>query len=109
MHSVVKLIHARLRGEKDNAKLAVIGEESGMKWVIIAGMASRLEAHNISPDITGGTSGGGVTMLFYSQKLTQLGTLALNHLTPKGYGNTKRKFINFWRMFIGHPIMDIEG
>ncbi len=110
MHPVAQLIHARLRGEKDNFKLAVVAEDSGMKWVVLAGMGSRLEAHGLNVEICGGASGGGGIMLYFAHQHLVEGALILSHLTPAGFSPRKRKkFINIWRFFAGGLVQDMDS
>lgn len=108
--NVKDFVHARLAGQNPAGKLAVVAEDSGQKWVISAGMASRLEAHGIKADIIGGSSGGGLAMLYHALGQTREGTLCLRPLSSLGLAsNCNHRFISLKNLLHKKPIMNIDA
>lgn len=115
--TVLELIHARLQdgstpnNRKDPYKLAIAAEDGSMRWVVAAGLLSRLEAHGIFPDLIVGTSGGGLAATYFAAGQTRQGAMALRHMTARGYyrDGQSTKFIDPFRFARNQPAMDING
>lgn len=117
MHPVRKLIEARLRGASDGtpAKLYLVLEVGGAKWVLVGGMAARLEQLNadaVTPVFDGivGASGGGLVGLYTALRRVRFGCLSALHLTELGFDRLGgRRFIDPWRGLRGEPMMDVHA
>lgn len=115
--TVRELIHARLQDgstpttRKDPYKLAIAAEDGSMRWVVAAGLLSRLEAHGIFPDLIVGTSGGGLAASYFAAGQTRHGAMALRHMTSRGYyrDGESTRFIDPFRFARNQPVMDING
>lgn len=116
--TVLELIHARLADKSsqpghrnDPYKLAIAAEDGSMRWVVAAGLLSRLEAHGIYPDLIVGTSGGGLAASYYAAGAMRQGAMTVRYLNAKGFNRDGRshKFINPWRLLNGRPVMDVHG
>ncbi len=82
-----------------------------MRWVVAAGLLSRLEAHGIYPDLIVGTSGGGLASTYYAAGQTRHGAMALRHMTSRGFNRDGQsaRFIDPMRFAQNKPAMDING
>lgn len=109
-HAVLDTIHRRLQGLPDNERLAVLAPGGGQRWVLPGGMGMRLRAHGLEADLVGGTSGGGLAMLFYADGGSTDRAMVLHSLTAQGFdqvGGTR--FIDLRRILTGAPVMDTMG
>lgn len=116
MHPVRKLIDTRLRGKSDgpSSRLFVVLQSGGARWVLVGGMAARLELLNRDAPIPlfdgiVGTSSGGLSGLYLARKVRQ-SCLVVQHLTDLGLARDGgRKFIAPLRSLRGEPIMDVHA
>jgi predicted patatin/cPLA2 family phospholipase len=110
MHPVRQLILNRLAGKPDTAKLAIVASGGAQRWPIVGGMLARAKSHGLNADIMGGTSGGGLTILYIAAGNEPNDVMVLRHLTHKGFDRKGgRRFINLGNLFRGKPVLDVEG
>lgn len=110
MHQVLELLRNRLAGKPDSARLAIVACGGGQRWVITAGILTLFQQLGIPADIYGGTSGGGLAVLFYADGGDPNRAMVLRCLTRKGFARDgKDVFIQKRRLLQGRPPMDLEG
>jgi len=115
--TVLELIHTRLQqgstpdNRKDPYKLAIAAEDGSMRWVVAAGLLSRLEAHGIFPDLIVGTSGGGIAAAYYAAGAMRFGARVMFHLNRRGFERNGKapRFLDARRLFRGKPAMNLHG
>lgn len=111
MNQVAQLLHNRAHSRPDTARLAVIAESGGNRFVLAAGAAARLGCHNIRPQIVGGASGGGLPLLYYAMgQVSQFSLPVVPRVCEPGFAlDGRHRLINPWRALQGQPILDVEG